>query len=122
MQAECLLCDTVMPAKHISVITDKIYFESHTFLSPEEYSWFCYGLRLCEPYLNKITDKKIWVRLHRICFSDCDIQNEAFADAVIQRISKTLNTVLPKVSVSFNDALGYNGLYCFDFKNFDKTN
>ncbi|MDE6313881.1 MAG: hypothetical protein K2M46_09745 [Lachnospiraceae bacterium] len=62
--------------------------------------------------------KNILFRLHNIHFSDCCIQKEAFAHAAIQWVEDTFGITMPKVVVSFDNTLGYHGMYCFDFSQF----
>lgn len=126
IEMEYCFCDDVIATDNLIKAANQVYFEnlansaSKIALTEEESAWFCYGLQLCASYLVKIQkeSKNILFRLHNIHFSDCCIQKEAFAHAAIQWVEDTFGIIMPKVVVSFDNTLGYHGMYCFDFSQF----
>lgn len=94
-------------------LADRIYF--HAMLLPypqsepltdKELTCFCNGLQMVSKYIlaSVPEDSSLIIALHKICFSDCDIQDEGFTACAIQWASETFRFPMPNIITYFDEA------------------
>ena len=115
--------------KQVIKVTEQIYFSSMLLPYPvsqtmleEEMEYFCDGLRRVGDMISVLVERDcfIIIGLRQICFSVCDIQNEAFTACAIQWASEIFQFPMPDIRVYFDDSKLRNGQYVFDFSNVAK--
>lgn len=94
----------------------KAYPESDQLL-PEEESYFCKGLNMVSSCLTDFVteDSILLIVLRSVQFSECYVQNEAFAACAIQWASEAFRFPMPDIRTSFDASQGRCGRYIFDF-------
>lgn len=94
-------------------LADRIYFYSVLLpypqsqpLTEKELVYFCDGLRMVSKYISASVpeDTSLIIALRKICFSDCDIQNEGFTACAIQWASETFRFPMPNITTYFDEA------------------
>ena len=86
-------------------------------LSSEELEYFCYGIRLVSKEIEKYqTAPYLIIALRSIQFSDCNIQEEAFAASAMEWTSEIFGFPMPEIRAYFeqNSNSPY-GRYVYDF-------
>ena len=114
-------------ARNIYFLPKCIPYPNSQLLSRWELNYFCNGLKLVKEQIiekqkelagENITDGKLVIILRSVQFSDCNIQDEAFAVTAIQWAAEVFDFMKPEVTVSFDKNCtvgGLKGRYFFDF-------
>lgn len=109
LEAGYKACKCTMDMQSCIRITDRIYFENALLPYPvsqqmtkEEIECFVEGVRLVSDRIEEVLlEDKVLISLYNIHFSDCDIQKEAFAVAVMQWSSEIFDFPIVEVPVKW---------------------
>lgn len=126
LKAGYRVCDNIECEENLIEITERIYFYKEQLPYPisctlieQEINWICRGLRIVREQLEQQVPMKHYIimAIKYIHYSPCDIQDEAFAAAMMQWCSEMFGFPVPEYKVYFDKDRGRydNGEYVFEF-------